>query len=404
MRTFQCTVCSTFKPEVEFRKPPSDGETSECRECEKTFLRCTGCKVLKSVEEFTKAKTTTGYVSQCKTCRLAASRTEEAKRKRKEYYSRPDIKAKAKARNRERYESVRNNPVSWAKHRARLAVGQALKNGRLVRPPTCEANGKYGDKCLGGPLTAHHHKGYAQEHWLDVEWLCTECHNVADIRARDEGTDVAPDTVDWQAVLAIYGNACAYCGEVFGPDCVATMDHVLPIDCGGRHCTENVVPSCFDCNRKKRSRPIRRPEPGRPETVESLLEELEGPEPLYTCTVCGDEKTRAGFRHGRRGGLRTECLECEQTVLRCPRCDTVKSKDAFAPDPYMDTGRKSHCRQCCQAYQSVARKTEEYRANRKAYRDQDHIKAKTAAYNKAYWAKKQAGKTTQDLIPPAESS
>jgi len=46
---------------------------------------------------------------------------------------------------------------------------------------------------------------------------------------------------------------CHYCGERFAPD-LLTMDHVVPIVRGGRSTKGNVVPSCKDCNSKKKHR------------------------------------------------------------------------------------------------------------------------------------------------------
>jgi hypothetical protein len=58
------------------------------------------------------------------------------------------------------------------KKRARRAVRYAVLIGKLVRPEACE-NGH------PGPIEAHHHRGYAPEFWLDVVWLCKNCHDKA---------------------------------------------------------------------------------------------------------------------------------------------------------------------------------------------------------------------------------
>lgn len=56
--------------------------------------------------------------------------------------------------------------------RAWNAVLYAIRDGVLIRPDTCQRCGK------GGRIHAHHHLGYAEEHWLDVAWLCSSCHRV----------------------------------------------------------------------------------------------------------------------------------------------------------------------------------------------------------------------------------
>ncbi len=51
------------------------------------------------------------------------------------------------------------------------------------------------------------------------------------------------------------GGKCYYCGREFRPK-ELTMDHIVPIIRGGRSTRNNVVPSCKECNnRKKHSLP-----------------------------------------------------------------------------------------------------------------------------------------------------
>lgn len=55
------------------------------------------------------------------------------------------------------------------KHKARAKVRSEVRAGRM-KPQPCA-------KCGAARAQAHHHKGYAIEHWLDVEWLCIDCHS-----------------------------------------------------------------------------------------------------------------------------------------------------------------------------------------------------------------------------------
>ena len=59
-----------------------------------------------------------------------------------------------------------------AKVQAWQVVATALKQKRLFRKP-CEYR-FHG--CVKRPVQAHHHKGYAPEHRLDVRWTCFPCH------------------------------------------------------------------------------------------------------------------------------------------------------------------------------------------------------------------------------------
>ncbi|MDP3960683.1 MAG: HNH endonuclease signature motif containing protein, partial [Pseudorhodobacter sp.] len=59
----------------------------------------------------------------------------------------------------------------------------------------------------------------------------------------------------WEAVIADFGNSCAYCGAA--DDLV--MDHVVPINkqALGEHRIGNLVPACRSCNAKKAERDFR---------------------------------------------------------------------------------------------------------------------------------------------------
>lgn len=61
---------------------------------------------------------------------------------------------------------------------ARAAVTEAVRDGRLRR-----------GRCAvcGTPKTeAHHHRGYAEAHWLTVSWLCRTHHAAAHFQMRVE--------------------------------------------------------------------------------------------------------------------------------------------------------------------------------------------------------------------------
>lgn len=61
---------------------------------------------------------------------------------------------------------------------------------------------------------------------------------------------------DWKWLLERYGNACAYCGQPFGPGRRACRDHVIPVQRGGAHTINNIVPTCYTCNNHKSCSPI----------------------------------------------------------------------------------------------------------------------------------------------------
>lgn len=57
---------------------------------------------------------------------------------------------------------------------ARVAVGNAIRAGRLVRPAECQ-------KCARSCVPHAHHDDYSRP--LDVRWLCTGCHGEEHRRA-----------------------------------------------------------------------------------------------------------------------------------------------------------------------------------------------------------------------------
>jgi hypothetical protein len=64
-----------------------------------------------------------------------------------------------------------NNPdKAQALRNANHRVDMAIRKGTLKRPCECSKCGATGD------IEAHHHLGYAPEHWLDVIWMCIKCH------------------------------------------------------------------------------------------------------------------------------------------------------------------------------------------------------------------------------------
>jgi 5-methylcytosine-specific restriction endonuclease McrA len=53
--------------------------------------------------------------------------------------------------------------------------------------------------------------------------------------------------------LGLYNTVCAYCGNDLSND-YSELDHVIPRSKGGANSPENLVVSCMECNRKKRSK------------------------------------------------------------------------------------------------------------------------------------------------------
>jgi len=70
-----------------------------------------------------------------------------------------------------------------------------------------------------------------------------------DIRREKEKARELRKTQWWKNRVA--KGICHYCGGAF-PPADLTMDHVVPVVRGGSSARSNVVPSCKECNNKKK--------------------------------------------------------------------------------------------------------------------------------------------------------
>lgn len=196
MATQQCSICNESKSTLEFRSNPRFGIRTECRECEKKWLRCSRCKTVKSHEEFPPCKRMkTGRHSMCNDCHTERVMTkyrgsEEQRQKSKQQSQSPRAKAWRKqywkdnkdkpGRKAKRNEYMRwlyhSDPIHRMKIKARGLVAHLLDEGKLTKPNVCEQCG-----CASDELEGHHYAGYwPRATWRMVKWYCPECHLKAD--------------------------------------------------------------------------------------------------------------------------------------------------------------------------------------------------------------------------------
>ncbi len=132
--TKRCFKCGATKPLADFYRHPrmADGRLNKCRDCAKRDV----------------------------SLNYRAKRQQYAAYER-ERFKRPERKAAVREGVRRRREQ---DPV---KAKARNAVWNALRDGRLTRPAACEL-------CGEATKIQAHHEDYAKP--LEVEWLCFRCH------------------------------------------------------------------------------------------------------------------------------------------------------------------------------------------------------------------------------------
>lgn len=144
--------------------------------------KCFKCGEVKSLSDFYKhPKMPDGHVNKCKECNKKDVRENRAKRA--DYYReydrarsmRPDrVESRRLYQNSEegkrivnaiRKRYIERNPIKRAAH---IMVRNAVRDGRLEKPASCES-------CGSSPKRLHgHHDDYAQP--LTVRWLCPKCH------------------------------------------------------------------------------------------------------------------------------------------------------------------------------------------------------------------------------------
>ena len=142
---------------------------------------CTKCKQRRPLTAFSKRTASKdGLCSRCKSC-LAEyvqkyyqiNRAEIVERTR-EYNQIHKVERAEWGRSSAGKKSQHKNDINQrAKHPERIkavnALNHAIRDGRIIRPDFC-------GHCEGEKFVEGHHWSYEEEHWLDVEWMCKECH------------------------------------------------------------------------------------------------------------------------------------------------------------------------------------------------------------------------------------
>src|SRR5690606_1293792 len=143
----------------------------------KTCSRC-GC-TKPATEFYAHPKTADGLLGKCKPCHRADVATNrQAKLEQYRAYERQRANEAHRVRARKAYSQTEQGKAAHGRahqrYRARcperraahVALGNAVRDGRIVKPVACW-------HCGGGPVEAHH-ADYTMP--LAVSWLCRACH------------------------------------------------------------------------------------------------------------------------------------------------------------------------------------------------------------------------------------
>lgn len=143
---------------------------------------CLKCKEAKPLTEYYKhKKSSDGHLNKCKDCTkndVNKHRAENIEKVRAYDRNRPNrserIKKQIDYANSSKGKEVRfiatknYRERNQYRYKANTSVGNAIRDGRLIRPNTCQV-------CLIECKPQGHHDDYKKP--LIVRWLCVRCHN-----------------------------------------------------------------------------------------------------------------------------------------------------------------------------------------------------------------------------------
>ena len=143
-----CPRCEAEKDRLEFHKNQSrrDGLSCWCKKCCRKYQQSDSGR--ETSRRYRQSLTGETYI-----------------KKYQQKYQQSEAGRETHRRSGQKYEQP--NPE---KKKAHHAVYRAIKTGKLTRPSICES-------CFKERFIQAHHESYEKEKWLDVDWLCRECHD-----------------------------------------------------------------------------------------------------------------------------------------------------------------------------------------------------------------------------------
>ena len=163
--TKQCFKCKQALPLTMFYKHSkmADGRVNKCKECNKKDVRENREKNIDYYLEYDRNR---ANIPKRINARALYAQTEEgkaaAKRSAKQYMQTEKGKAVVKLA------KIKWTELNLLKKSASTIVGNAVRDGKLLKPNSCSECGKTSIRIHG------HHDDYAYP--MTVRWLCSKCH------------------------------------------------------------------------------------------------------------------------------------------------------------------------------------------------------------------------------------
>lgn len=178
-----CASCKSILSISDFgrSKQTSDGLYPYCKKCHSTrsLARYHGDSRVRLATIERGKKWAASHRDLCRTRNLNHARSEKGKATRKKIAAAWE-KSERGRRWRKRWREKNRRVIA-----AHAAVRNAIRSGKMVRPQSCE-------RCSSEKnIQAHHHRGYSAEFNLDVVWLCSGCHAVANYEKKPKKPNAA---------------------------------------------------------------------------------------------------------------------------------------------------------------------------------------------------------------------
>ena len=143
-----CFKCNVRKPLTEFykHKQMADGHLNKCKECNKKDVKENTVKNKDYYLEYDRNRNSLPHRVEARAIYAQTQEGREAARKAKEKWGEENV----------------------IKRAASTIVGNAVRDGRIIKPENCE-------ECNAVPSRLHgHHDNY--DYPMIVRWLCSKCH------------------------------------------------------------------------------------------------------------------------------------------------------------------------------------------------------------------------------------